>query len=166
MKRQAGFTLIELMIVVAIIGILATVAIPAYQDYTIRTQVTEGLNLAAEVKAAIGTFNAVRGDLPATNDAAGVASADAITGNYVTSVAIGDKGTITITYGNRANKAIEGKTLGLSPARNSAGGLVWVCGKATPPPTGDDTTGTAAGTTDAKDATTINARYLPTDCRQ
>jgi len=166
MKRQTGFNLIELMIVVAIIGILATIAIPAYQDYTIRTQVTEGLNLAAGVKAAIGTFNAVRGDLPATNEAAGIASSDAITGNYVTDVAIGDEGTITITYGNRANEAIKDETLGLSPIENEADGLVWVCGKATPPPTGDGTTGTTAGTTGANTATTIEARYLPTHCRQ
>ncbi len=96
------------MIVVAIIGILATIAIPAYQDYTTRIQVTEGLNLAAEVKASVGTFNAVRGALPDTNEAAGVASADSITGNYVTGVAVGDKGTITITYGgDRANEAIK-----------------------------------------------------------
>jgi len=166
MKRQTGFTLIELMIVVAIIAILATIAIPAYQDYTIRTQVTEGLNLAAEVKAAVSTFNAVRGELPDTNnDATGVVSSDSITGNYVTDVAVGNEGTITITYGNRANKAIEGKTLGLSPVPNAAGGLIWVCGLAAPP-TGDDTTGGEDGETSAKTATTIEARYLPTDCRQ
>jgi len=157
MKRQRGFTLIELMIVVAIIGILATIAIPAYQNYTIRTQVMEGLNLAAELKAAVSTFKAVRGDLPATNEAAGVEPADSITGTYVTKVAIGDSGTITITYGNRANAAIKGNMLGLSPARNKADGLVWVCGTATPPP-GATLVGTAA-------TTNIEARYLPSDCR-
>ncbi len=157
MKRQTGFTLIELMIVVAIIGILATIAVPAYQDYTIRAQVTEGLSLAAKVKTAIATFDSARGELPDTNEAAGIASADSITGTYVTKVAIGDKGTITITYGNRANAAIKDRMLGLSPARNQARGLVWVCGTADLPP---DTT--AVG--DRAD-TNIEARYLPTDCR-
>jgi len=157
MKKQAGFTLIELMIVVAIIGVLATITIPAYQDYMIRTQVTEGLNLAAGIKTAIGTFNSVRGNPPDTNDAAGVAAATSITGNYVTGVEVGEGGRITITYGNRANNNIKNKKLGLSPIPNEAEGLIWVCGKAASPLSDEATV--------AQEITDIEARYLPTECR-
>src|ERR1700752_2837925 len=98
---QKGFTLIELMIVVAIIGILAAIAIPAYQDYTIRSQVTEGLNLAGAVKAAVAETYADRGVWPVDNKAAGVVNAAGAgvtpNGKYVTGVTI-DKGTITIAY--------------------------------------------------------------------
>src|SRR4029077_3697952 len=99
---QKGFTLIELMIVVAIIGILAAIAIPAYQDYTIRAQVSEGLNLAAAAKAAIAETYLNRGVAPATRTAAGMSpNAGDTSGKYVTGVGVGANGAgvITVTYG-------------------------------------------------------------------
>lgn len=157
-RTHQGFTLIELMIVVAIIGILAAIAVPAYQDYTIRTQVTEGLNLANEAKAGVADFNANRGILPQTNASAGVAVSSSITGNYVTSVAVAGSGGITITYGNKANAEISNATLGLRTAKNAAKGIVWVCGRSSVPAGATATTGTAP-------VTTIVNKYLPSDCR-
>lgn len=164
MKRvQQGFTLIELMIVVAIIGILAAVAIPAYQDYTIRAQVTEGLNLAGEMKAAIGEYASARGYFPSSAVSAGVATgANSISGNYVTGVSLGSSGLIQITYGNKVNKVISGQVLALGPIHNSAGGTVWLCGESVKPTTG---TYTAVSFTAAQTATNISTKYLPSDCR-
>src|SRR5688572_15351291 len=122
---QKGFTLIELMIVVAIIGILAAIAIPAYQDYTIRAQVTEGLNLAGSVKAAVAETFAQSGTWPANNAEAGVGNNADITGKYVTDVLVADGG-ITITYGNQANANIAGNTLGLTPWTSVNSDVIWV----------------------------------------
>src|SRR5438477_10536193 len=105
-KLQKGFTLIELMIVVAIIGILAAIAIPAYQDYTIRAQVTEGLNLAGAAKAAVAESFSNTGVPPLDRNAAGMTgAANATAGKYVQSVGVAN-GTILITYGDQANAAL------------------------------------------------------------
>jgi len=101
-KVQQGFTLIELMIVVAIIGILAAVALPAYQDYTVRAHVSEGLNLAAAAKNAVADAYATNGNFPTTNASAGLPAATSIKGNAVDSVTVGAKGAIAIAYNAKA----------------------------------------------------------------
>ena len=102
-KVQQGFTLIELMIVVAIIGILAAIAIPAYQDYTIRAQVSEGLNLMGACKAAVTEFYQDQGAFPGDNATAGLEAAANISGKYVTQVAVSGAGLCASTYGGDAN---------------------------------------------------------------
>lgn len=130
MKKQQGFTLIELMIVVAIIGILAAIAIPAYQDYTIRAQVSEGLNLSGGAKAAVTEYFQDRGALPTSNNEAGLAAAGSITGKYVTSVGVGAAGVITVTCGGDAHAVISTQTLQLSPDTSNAGSVEWNCASA------------------------------------
>jgi type IV pilus assembly protein PilA len=127
-KIQQGFTLIELMIVVAIIGILAAIAIPAYQDYTIRAQVSEGLNLSGGAKAAVSEFFMDQGVYPANNVTAGIEAPAAINGKYVTQVAVAN-GTITVTYGLDANANIAGATLTMTPipAAANLGSVSWTC---------------------------------------
>jgi len=143
MKKQQGFTLIELMIVVAIIGILAAIAIPAYQDYTIRAQVSEGLNLAGGAKAAVSEYTMDTGAFPTDNNQAGLSAAGTITGKYVTGVDTATTvGVVTVTYGNSAHTTLSGSTLLLSGA-TSAGSVNWVC-----------------------KSTTIADKHLPAACRQ
>jgi type IV pilus assembly protein PilA len=128
MKKQSGFTLIELMIVVAIIGILAAIAIPAYQDYTKRSHVSEGLNLAGAAKAAVAEYYASNGTWPSDNAAAGLSPAASITGNAVNSVQV-TNATVTVTYNA---KVTSGQTLILH-ATDNAGSVDWDCTGGTVP---------------------------------
>lgn len=128
---QKGFTLIELMIVIAIIGILAAIALPAYQDYTKRSRVSEGLSLAGGVKSALTEYYASNNAWPTDNVAAGVAAKDQITGNAVKSVEVGAEGTgaagtgkITVTFNNKVE---DGKTLIMKGVGNDAGSVKWTC---------------------------------------
>ncbi len=130
MKKQQGFTLIELMIVVAIIGILAAIAIPAYQDYTIRAQVSEGLNLSGGAKAAVTEYYQDRGALPGTNALAGVAANTDIQGKYVDQVTVGAGGVIDVQYGNQAHAVIKTKAIQLTPDTSRPGSVQWACASA------------------------------------
>jgi type IV pilus assembly protein PilA len=153
---QKGFTLIELMIVVAIIGILAAIAIPAYQDYTIRAQVSEGLSLAAAAKAAVAETYLNTGVAPANRTEAGMSPTETDTfGKYVTEVLV-DNGTIAITYGNDVNAAINTQTMTLEPFVTPDNSVTWNCGNAT-------SVGNAMGS--SSEVTSLDTRYLPAACR-
>jgi type IV pilus assembly protein PilA len=125
MRKQQGFTLIELMIVVAIIGILAAIAIPAYQDYTIRAQVSEGLNLTGACKAAVTEFYQDQGAWPADNSEAGLETAANIEGKYTVSITV-TANVCAAEYGNDANAKIGGAVLSMTAVDND-GSVSWNC---------------------------------------
>ena len=143
-NMQKGFTLIELMIVVAIIAILAAIAIPAYQDYLVRSQVSEGAVLTDGAKTAISEFYSNTGRFPGSNASAGLATDTSITGKYITSVNVGStSGQIVATFNSTAaNTAIQGSTFILS-ATTSAGSISWSCTRSN-----------------------VAQKYLPTSCRK
>jgi type IV pilus assembly protein PilA len=148
MKQQKGFTLIELMIVIAIIGILAAIAIPAYQDYTIRSKVSEGLNLAGAAKLAVAETYDSKGGFPTQGNVSyGLPTAASIAGNYVGSVsAAASTGVITITYNTNVggNPSANSRVIVLTPDTSSIGAMGWTCGGG---------------------ATNMPNKYLPATCR-
>ncbi|HEZ7307971.1 TPA: pilin [Neisseria meningitidis] len=156
---QKGFTLIELMIVIAIVGILAAVALPAYQDYTARAQVSEAILLAEGQKSAVTEYYLNHGKWPDGNSDAGVATSSEIKGKYVEKVEVA-KGVITATMlSTGVNKEIQGKKLSLW-AKRQAGSVKWFCGQ--------PVTRTAADSDDvaaANGTNKIDTKHLPSTCR-
>ena len=156
---QKGFTLIELMIVIAIIGILAVIALPAYQDYTGRAQVSEAITLMEGQKSAVVEYYADKGKWPTKNTDAGIADSTDIKGKYVASVEVGTDGALTATMkSSDVNNDIKGKTVTLKPetaaagggaaaggAAASAGSFLWKCVKGTTNP--------------------VPEKFLPSSCR-
>ncbi len=141
MKKQQGFTLIELMIVTSVIGILASIAIPSYQDYTVRAQISEGLVLSSAAKVALVEYYVENGSWPNNNVKAALANQNDIRGNYVKSIRV-SKEVIVITYGYDAHQAIFNKKLTLTAAYN-LGVYSWTC----------------------ESGGAIPDRYLPSACR-
>lgn len=137
--KQRGFTLIELMIVVAIIAILAAIATPAYLDYVARGQVAEGLSLSSSAKEAIATYYSDHGQFPADNLAAGMAAPASLRGKYVRSVAVDNTGSISVVFASSASPKIAGRSLVLT-AHDTNGAVNWSCSG-------------------------LDGRYVPSSCR-
>ena len=141
-RKQDGFTLIELMIVIAIIGILAAVAIPAYQDYTVKAQVTEGIGLAAAAKTAVSETYISTGAYGTSNADYGLA--DTISSTYVTSVSAGANGVITVTFNTALSSDTADSTNVVFTPTAANGTITWSCKGA---------------------STTMPDQYLPATCR-
>ena len=142
-RPQRGFTLIELMIVVAIVGILASVAIPAYQDYTVRAKVTEGLAAASAVKASISDYYLANNSFPSDNVQAGLGAAASYASPHVQSVSVGAGGIVEVAFNALGGTVVVGQTLRLTPTASVGGAVSWAC---------------ASGST-------LPARYRPVSCR-
>jgi type IV pilus assembly protein PilA len=156
--NERGFTLIELMVVVSIMGILAAVAIPSYQTYITRAQVTEALVIADELKTSVKDYYKYKGEFPETNSQAGIPDSKFLIGNYVTSIELAN-GAFHITLGNKVNKNLDGKVLTLRPvvvSGSPASPYSWLCGNSQAV---KGMTGVGDNRTDIKEA------FLPAACR-
>lgn len=158
MRTKSGFTLIELMIVVAIIGILASVALPAYQVYVQRSEVVEALTMAATIREDVNNFYVEELDFPANNITAGVPKPEFLIGNRITQVVV-EQGAIHVTLGNKASKPLQGKILTFRPAvvtGSPASPIAWLCGY-DQPVTGMEARG--------ENKTNLDRQFLPNACR-
>lgn len=158
MRAQSGFTLVEMMVVVAVITILALMTVPSYLDKIVRAQIEAGLPLADMAKRPIAAFWDATQTFPADNKLAALPAADKIVNNYVNALTIKD-GVINITFGNRASKSIAGKVISLRPAVVEDAPMVpitWVCGLAEAP---------EKMTVMGKNETNVDPMYLPMECR-
>lgn len=159
MKRYQGFTLIELMVVVSIMGILAAVALPGYQDYVARSQVTEALSMASGLKPGINDFYTELKRFPVNNDEAGMPPEDKIIGNMTSGVRV-ENGVLHITLGNKVAPSLQGKVLSFRPAvvdGSPSSPISWLCGHDNPVP---------GMTAIGENLTDIENAYLPARCRK
>ncbi|MFT6908326.1 MAG: type IV pilus assembly protein PilA [Oleiphilaceae bacterium] len=156
--KNKGFTLIELMIVVSIIGILASVAIPSYQTYTVRAQLTEGLVIADELKLHIKDFYTVKGRFPNSNSEAGLPAENYLIGNYVTSIELRN-GALHVTMGNKIHDKLKDKVLSLRPVvvdGSPTSPFSWICG---------NSTAVSGMSAIGDNLTTVDEVFLPSACR-
>lgn len=159
LSQKRGFTLIELMIVVAIIGILGTMVVPTYQDFIVRSQIAEAIQLSDGVKRQISTYYTENKHFPQNNAQAGVPEAQHLIGNYVTSITV-EQGAIHIQLGNRINAQVKDKLLSLQPAiveANPDSPISWTCGYAQ---------AVDGMRTQGENKTNIPAPYLQLNCRK